>query len=50
MKSCVYSAEDGSLWAWRHQRAIGGLYRTLDQYVREHLIGEVIFAPAAAIT
>lgn len=32
--------------AWRHQRAIGGLYRVLDPYVREHLIGEVIFAPA----
>jgi Uma2 family endonuclease len=32
--------------AWRHQRAIGGLYRRLDQYVREHMLGEVIFAPA----
>ena len=31
---------------WRHQRAVGGLYRLLDQYVRDHMLGEVIFAPA----
>jgi Uma2 family endonuclease len=33
--------------AWRHQLAIGGLYRALDQYVREQVLGAVIFAPAA---
>jgi Uma2 family endonuclease len=32
--------------AWRHQLAIGGLYRALDQYVRAHSLGAVIFAPA----
>ena len=46
-----YEVVDGELLvtpspAWRHQRAIGGLYRTLDTYVREHALGEVIFAPA----
>ena len=32
--------------AWRHQRAIGGLYGLLNQYAREHAVGEAIFAPA----
>ena len=31
---------------WRHQLALGRLYRALDQYVREHSLGEAIFAPA----
>jgi Uma2 family endonuclease len=46
-----YEVVDGELLvtpspAWRHQFAIGGLYRALDQYVREHALGAVIFAPA----
>lgn len=32
--------------SWRHQRALGRLYRALDQYLREHSLGEAIFAPA----
>jgi Uma2 family endonuclease len=32
--------------AWRHQVALGRLYRALDQYVRQHSLGEAIFAPA----
>ncbi len=32
--------------AWRHQRAIGELHAAIRSYVREHSVGDVIFAPA----